>query len=228
MLTGYNTDVNHDDLAFHVQTEDKGRDNPYIESLIYVGGQVLASKRTGYASILEQGKGKEAILAIMDHQHRSMISAIRAGTFDDKVAELLGGAQADQDHPGNHGNHGPAAGAGPERSLDEVILEYLNSEAQQDRLVLMLQEEVELAFGETALISVLATSSKTGRAAAGARIELKLISTAAEPRILATGRTDSEGRLRLLVQIPRIDQGSSALIITASSELGKTELKYLL
>jgi hypothetical protein len=109
-----------------------------------------------------------------------------------------------------------------------VILEYLNAEAHQDRLVIMLQEEVELAFGETALISVLATSSKTGRAVAGARVELKLISTVAEPKILASGRTDQEGRLRLLVQIPRIDQGSSALIITASSELGRTELKYLL
>jgi hypothetical protein len=225
MLTGYNTDVSHDELAFHVQTEDKGRDNPYIESLIYVGGQVLASKRTGYASILEQGKGKEAILAIMDHQHRSMISAIRAGTFDAKVAELLGTGRD------NHGHGAVGAGAGAnatERSLDEVILEYLHAEAQQDRLVLLLQEEVELAFGETALISVLATSSKTGRAVAGARVELKLISTAAEPRVLASGRTDDEGRLRLLVQIPRIDQGSSALIITASSELGKTELKYLL
>lgn len=221
MLTGYNTDVSHDDLAFHVQTEDKGRDNPYIESLIYVGGQVLASKRTGYASILEQGKGKDAILAIMDHQHRSMISAIRAGTFDAKVAELLGAVHQD--------NHGSAATAhATERSLDEVILEYLNAEAHQDRLVLMLQEEVELSFGETALISVLATSSKTGRAVTGARVELKLISTAAEPRVLASGRTDHDGRLRLLVQIPRIDQGSSALIITASSELGKTELKYLL
>jgi hypothetical protein len=219
MLTGYNTDVSHDERAYHVQTEDKGRDNPYIESLIYVGGQVLASKRTGYASILEQGKGKEAILAIMDHQHRSMISAIRAGAFDAKVAELLGSGD-------NHREESAAAPA--ERSLDEVILEYLNAEAQQDRLVLILQEEVELAFGETALISVLATSSKTGRAVAGARVELKLISTAAEPRVLATGRTDNEGRLRLLVQIPRIDQGSSALIITASSPLGKTELKYLL
>jgi hypothetical protein len=222
MLTGYNTDVSHDDLAFHVQTEDKGKDNPYIESLIYVGGQVLASKRTGYASILEQGKGKEAILAIMDHQHRSMISAIRSGTFDAKVAELLGGAQQD--------DHGRALLGTPasERSLDEVILEYLNAEAQQDRLVLMLQEEVELAFGETALLSVLATSSKSGRAVTGAKVELKLISTVAEPRILATGKTDTEGRLRLLVQIPRIDQGSSALIITAASDLGKTELKYLL
>jgi hypothetical protein len=219
MLTGYNTDVSHDERAYHVQTEDKGRDNPYIESLIYVGGQVLASKRTGYASILEQGKGKDAILAIMDHQHRSMISAIRAGTFDAKVAELLGAGD----------NHREESAAAPtERSLDEVILEYLNAEAQQDRLVLILQEEVELAFGETALISVLATSSKTGRAVVGARVELKLISTAAEPRVLATGRTDNEGRLRLLVQIPRIDQGSSALIITASSPLGKTELKYLL
>ena len=46
MITGYNTDVRHGAVGFHVQTEDKGRSNPCVDSLVYVGGQVLASKRT--------------------------------------------------------------------------------------------------------------------------------------------------------------------------------------
>src|SRR5690606_17493213 len=31
MLTGYNTDIRHGETVLHVQTEDKGRDNPAIE-----------------------------------------------------------------------------------------------------------------------------------------------------------------------------------------------------
>ena len=52
MITGYNTDVRHGEVVYHVQTEDKGAANPFIESLVYVGGQVLASKRASYADLL--------------------------------------------------------------------------------------------------------------------------------------------------------------------------------
>ena len=78
MITGYNTDVRHNEVVFHVQTEDKGLANPFIESLVYVGGQVLASKRASYAELLAEGKEEKDIVALMDHQHRTMIAAIRA------------------------------------------------------------------------------------------------------------------------------------------------------
>src|SRR3954469_6273236 len=92
MITGYNTDVRHNDVVFHVQTEDKGAANPFIESLVYVGGQVLASKRASYADLLAEGKEKE-ILVLMDHQHRTIIAAIRHGKFDSRLTELLSSRQ---------------------------------------------------------------------------------------------------------------------------------------
>ena len=48
MITGYNTDVSHHDLVMHVQTEDKGLDAATIESLVYVGGQIIGKRRSGY------------------------------------------------------------------------------------------------------------------------------------------------------------------------------------
>ena len=42
MITGFNTDIKHNEKVYHVQTEDKGVGNPYIESLVYVGGEILA------------------------------------------------------------------------------------------------------------------------------------------------------------------------------------------
>ena len=46
MITGFNTDIKHNDKVYHIQTEDKGLQNPYIESLVYVGGEILASAET--------------------------------------------------------------------------------------------------------------------------------------------------------------------------------------
>ena len=230
MITGYNTDVNHLERVFHVQTEDKGTSNPYIESLIYVGGQVLAAKRTDYAAVLAQGKGEEPIIEIMDRQHRAMISAIQVGEYDGKVVELFGEVKpkvasvAATSAPPAPEKGSPTA----ERSLDEVILEYLTTEAQQESLVLMLDEGADLAFGETSAVSVRTTTSKSGEAVQDAEVVFKLISTVAEPKVLAKGRTDDSGLLNLELTMPEVDRGNAALIITASSTIGQAELKYLL
>src|SRR4051794_35656455 len=96
MITGYNTDVRHGEVVFHVQTEDKGLGNPYIESLVYVGGQVLASKRASYAELIAEGKNDKEIVALMDHQHRTMIAAIRHGKLDNKLATLNASRQTGQ------------------------------------------------------------------------------------------------------------------------------------
>ena len=93
MITGYNTDVRHGEVVFHVQTEDKGISNPFIESLVYVGGQVLASKRASYAEMIAEGKEDKEIVALMDHQHRTMIAAIRHGKLDAKLASLIASRQ---------------------------------------------------------------------------------------------------------------------------------------
>ncbi len=44
VITGFNTDIEHDGVVYHVQTEDKGLDSPLILSLVYSGGAILASK----------------------------------------------------------------------------------------------------------------------------------------------------------------------------------------
>src|SRR3954470_1445287 len=96
MITGYNTDVRHGEVVYHVQTEDKGASNPFIESLVYVGGQVLASKRASYAEMLAAGREEKEIVAFMDHQHRTMIAAIRQGKLDAKLAAMSAGRHTGQ------------------------------------------------------------------------------------------------------------------------------------
>ncbi|HEX2253344.1 MAG TPA: hypothetical protein VHQ65_08760, partial [Thermoanaerobaculia bacterium] len=108
MITGYNTDVRHEDTVFHVQTEDKGTANPCIESLVYVGGQVIASRRASYAELLASDDRDKEVSALMEKQHRVMIAAIRHGKFDDRLAQLKGGGR-----PVAHDGEGAAGAAAP-------------------------------------------------------------------------------------------------------------------
>lgn len=291
MITGYNTDVRHGEVVFHVQTEDKGVSNPYIESLVYVGGQVLASKRASYAEMIAEGKEERDIVALMDHQHRTMIAAIRHGKLDGKLAALnasrttgpvpvatpqtgmqpvvvrrpsgpvvapppppaapsdvaetvargLGGGEtvarpaaaaatvsATPETPMEPIAARPARPAASERTLDQVILEYLTSEADQEQLLLLLEEERDLALGKRATLVLRATSSKSGQPVAGTQVSVRMISTVVEPRVLANGRTDERGVLALGFDIPHLGRGTSALIINAVSPIGRAELKHLL
>ncbi|MCL4809251.1 MAG: hypothetical protein KJ062_15915, partial [Thermoanaerobaculia bacterium] len=86
MITGFNTDIKHGDRVFHVQTEDRGLANPIVESLVYVGGQILLSKRSPYNDLVADGKVDEkAVRQVMDLQHRRIIEAIRRGRFDESA-----------------------------------------------------------------------------------------------------------------------------------------------
>jgi hypothetical protein len=82
VITGFNTDVKHKNRVFHIQTEDKGDANPYVESLVYVGGEILATKKTSYAEVLKEGRDDHAVQDLMEQQHRTMIAAIQRGRFD--------------------------------------------------------------------------------------------------------------------------------------------------
>lgn len=83
MITGFNTDIEHDGVVYHVQTEDKGLSTPMILSLVYVGGTILASKRTPYKDLIAKGFSDEALSEILSRQHRLICAAIHAGRVND-------------------------------------------------------------------------------------------------------------------------------------------------
>ena len=246
MITGYNTDVSHHGLVLHVQTEDKGIDVASIESLVYMGGQILGKRRTSYREVLSAGESKAAIVDLMDRQHRLMIAEIRNGHYDEELAEQglispemisAAGAATDAMAPVPIVEDEPApvtlAAGDPEpgaagQSLDEIILEYLNSEAEQEHLVLMMEVNQEFALGEAAELYFRTKASVSGEPVPGTQISVRMISTVAEPATLAYGETDAKGELRLDLEVPDLRRGSSALIVTASSHIGTAEIKHLL
>jgi len=66
-----------------VQTEDKGLDSPIILSLVYVGGTILASKRSPYADLIEQGFSDEVLAERLKRQHKLICAAINSGRIND-------------------------------------------------------------------------------------------------------------------------------------------------
>jgi hypothetical protein len=245
MITGYNTDVPHADVVFHVQTEDKGLASAFIESLVYVGGQVLAKKRTSYKSALDAGDGKKRIVELMDQQHRLTIAEIKSGKYDGQIpgAKQAGSSMSAEDlleqptaTPEVEIEHLPApdptrqvaAAEGDSPTLDQIIMDYLNSESEQEALILMMDADHEFALGQTVALRFRTKGSLSGQPVPGTRISVKMISTVVEPATLAQGETNAEGELGLSVSIPALQRGSSALIVTASSAIGTAEIKQLL
>jgi hypothetical protein len=107
VITGFNTDVKYKGLVYHVQTEDKGNVNPLIETLIYKGGEILASRRLPYAELVRDTNTEAAISRLMEEQHKAMILEVKRGRFappqQEEVAEDL--------------------------SLDDIVLAYLAARA---------------------------------------------------------------------------------------------------
>jgi len=83
VITGFNTDIEHDGVVYHVQTEDKGLKTPMILSLVYVGGTILASKRTPYKDLIAEGFSDEVLSERLSRQHRLICAAIKAGRVND-------------------------------------------------------------------------------------------------------------------------------------------------
>ncbi|GAC1434186.1 MAG: hypothetical protein NVSMB68_06700 [Thermoanaerobaculia bacterium] len=232
MITGFNTDIKHSDKVYHIQTEDKGMANPYIESLVYVGGEILASKKTSYAEQMKSGIDEKWIAGLMEQQHRTMIAAIKRGRFDqpaDSTQVKTARPALPQPAPdgGPKAAHPAAPPAGDEKTLDQVIIDYLASEAESEHLELSLLTQAEFFAGAPAEVRIATRRSLSQNPIAAAAIEVKVISTVEPPRVVFRGKTAADGTALIRCTIPPFREGTAAVIISAQSAIGNDEVKQL-
>lgn len=83
MLSGYNTNVPHRGHTYHVQTEDGGRGNPVITTLLYERGAILDSVQSTYADVLIDEDWKTKVVALMREQHKKIIQAVMSSKYDE-------------------------------------------------------------------------------------------------------------------------------------------------
>jgi len=208
MITGFNTDVCHRDRVFHVQTEDKGRSNPIVESLIYCSGEILTSSRTPYRMIAEsESYSEEVVLGLMEAQHQSLIRDIRAGKFDDEGPKPFG--------------HDLVS----DRGLDEVVLEALIAGADKGRIRLRWIDEQDLCDGTSPALRISVVEDAEGRPVPGAEVRVKLLTRNEQPRVLFSGATDDNGFVEASIEIPESGVGPSVVLCEAVAGDARDEFR---
>lgn len=99
MITGFNTDVNFQGVTYHVQTEDKGLATPFILSLVYNRGTVLASKRSPYEDLVEAGFDEKVLAERLKKQHKTICAAISSGRIEQLQAMTVKDSAARRKKP---------------------------------------------------------------------------------------------------------------------------------
>jgi len=240
VITGYNTDVKHRNRVFHVQTEDKGESNPCVESLVYVGGEILATRRVSYAETAAKGRDDGAIQELMEQQHRAMIAAIQRGKFDGPNGGVrAGGAEEPEEKPAPKAakaalEETALAGPGPgtagqtagDRTLDQVILDYLAAESAREELEVAVAAPADLVAGRPAQMKLKAVSSISRQPVPGASVQVRILSTQAKPAVVFQGKTAADGSCTVSFAVPPLRDGNAAAVVRVVSSVGSTEFKY--
>lgn len=106
MLVGYNTNISYKERTYHIQTEDSGKSNPVIVTLLYSQGAILASKKTSYTDFISAPDFKEKVSKLMKIQHKVMIKELLSGKYTGGYHE-----EAQKNKPAREGKEVRDAGA---------------------------------------------------------------------------------------------------------------------
>lgn len=256
MITGFNTDIEHNGVVYHVQTEDKGLDSPLILSLVYAGGAILASKRSPYEDLIASGFNEETLAQRLQRQHRLICAAINAGRIDELKRM---GARVEDDQAS-------ASPAIPAQEISEAASEEPTVQPQETSappqdtvapatplpsaytvhdprrhsplgefaasetgLVLTILDEEEFRAGETFTIRILVQdrSGKNEKPIAGAYVSVKILGTTFRPQMYSVS-SQRDGVAEVSTQIPRFTSGRAAILIQVVADSRSTEMRRVI
>ena len=82
MVPGFNHNIKHKGRVFHIQTEDSGSKNPHIITHLFVGGNIMATKKTTYGAIVGEPEFEKTVRSMMEEQHKQMLRNLINGVYD--------------------------------------------------------------------------------------------------------------------------------------------------
>jgi hypothetical protein len=209
VITGYNTDVKRAGRVLHVQTEDKGLTHPVIESLIYAGGKILASRQYSYAWHVREGYDEKVVQELLDCQHRKMMRDVHGGKYDPEGPPPFG------------------AGIITDRGFDDVVLEFLRAQNVTGGLEVLVAEAREMRPGDLVVLHVMVRTDG-GAAEAGARLAIRAVlpdDNGTRTITLYQGVADQEGKARAGFEVPR-DAWGGTLVVEATGRAGTAETAF--
>jgi hypothetical protein len=233
VITGYNTDVEHNGVIYHVQTEDKGLQTPIILSLVYTGGAILASKRAPYDDLIAGGFTPEALAERLQRQHKLICAAVHAGRIEElKQMSERPAAKPDSAPPSeeNEPETGPLTPVSIESDQEPAPPDrFAITEEAEGGLSIKLLDDKELRAGEsvTLRLQVTRAAGKSRKPAAKASITVKMLGSNFPPAATFS-TTDKSGRSSISVSLPPFTAGRGALLIRAEANGEIAEVRRII
>ena len=251
MITGFNTDIEHDGVVYHVQTEDKGLESPLILSLVYVGGAILAAKRSRYEDLIEAGFTEDVLTKRLKRQHQLICAAINAGRIEDlkrmgtrtlegRAGEAIiepddrGGFPSRDTAPLDERSFQAAEAAGAmdsDDTLQEPRREWPQNEVLQPGtgLTLTILDEQEFRAGETLTIRIelAERSGKRQKPLPGIPLSVKILGTTFRPQIYSV-KTERGGLATITATMPTFTSGRAAVLVRAVVKGETLELRRVI
>ncbi len=257
MITGFNTDVEHEGVVYHVQTEDKGLDSPLILSLVYAGGAILASKRSPYEDLIATGFDEAALAQRLKRQHRLICAAINAGRIDElrRMSERVESSEpAVSVTPGGVPDAAPESesvsepddtdattavpvdsphSARPESAYtvhDSRRHSPLGEKAAPDsNLVVTLIDEQTFRAGQSVTIKIQVQTRRSGKSepVVHAAVSVKLLGTGFRPQMYSV-TTGQQGIATVSAKIPDFNSGRAAVIIRVDAPNASSETRRVI
>lgn len=84
-VLGFNHNVQHLGIVFHVQTEDSGVDNPHIITHLFHGGVILATRKLNY----DPGSDAGVVKSLMQSQHKAILKDLKRGDYNEKIQQYF-------------------------------------------------------------------------------------------------------------------------------------------
>ena len=233
LIPGFNTDIEHDGITYHVQTEDKGLDSPLILSLVYNGGAILASKRTRYDDLLRAGFDEATLTTRLQKQHKLICAAIRNGRIEDlkrmneraneRVHTPIPPQSAvAQELPETFHTVEEAAATPPFNTRSTVyalnagVADFARRAPTAGAPQLVLLDDPPIRAGERSLLKLRLTRERNNQDVplAGVRVTVVGLGTAFS-RIELSGETDAAGIVTFDLIIPPYKSGRGVLVFSA-------------
>ena len=233
-------------MVYHVQTEDKGLRTPFILSLVYTGGAILASKRSPYDDLIAGGFDEGVLAQRLSRQHKLICAAVHAGRIDDlkrlgerDLAEKANRRQQAaamkpvEEAPAAAENSeidGPVEEARKEEPVpapDHFAISDTDKDSEPLRVILL--EEPELMSGKSVTLRVLVSLAGASRRAPArkARIVVKTLGTNFRPTsTLAT--TNAQGVAAIAILLPSFESGRAAILVQAHTAGETAELRRII
>ena len=200
MSSGFNTEVRVGDQVFHVQTEDRGRAHPVLDTMVYHNGMVLYRRTSNYAAFAASAEfTPEKLRKNVEAHHRGVVNDLHSGAIASEIAAAVHAQVEARDKAREKAN------------------------AAKGIQVQLLNPTSWLKAGAVALeISTLRRADK--EPVAGVQVEA-VIEGALEAS-QHSGTSDEKGYVRIEFPLPPLGKGDLALVIHAQTDTAKDEIRF--